>query len=109
MLGVLGELLLTAGVLLGLFLVWQLWWTDVMADREQTGILDGLEQEWGAVDEERIAPRQDGPPPVPATPEDTEHPRAPGPAAVRSCDPSSRVRAARAHRLTAASTARGPT
>ena len=70
-LGVLGELLLTAGVLLGLFLVWQLWWTDVMADREQAGILDGLEQEWGAVDEERIAPRQDGPPPVPATPEDT--------------------------------------
>nr|WP_263312004.1 class E sortase [Brachybacterium atlanticum] len=70
-LGVLGELLLTAGVLLGLFLVWQLWWTDVMADREQAGILDGLEQEWGAVDEERIAPRQDGPPPVPTTPEDT--------------------------------------
>nr|WP_239639320.1 class E sortase [Brachybacterium paraconglomeratum] len=70
-LGVLGELLLTAGVLLGLFLVWQLWWTDVMADREQAGILDGLEQQWGAVDEERIAPRQDGPPPVPATPEDT--------------------------------------
>ena len=41
--------------------------------------------------------------------EDPEHTRAPGPAAVRSCDPSSRVRAARAHRLTAASTARGPT
>ncbi len=69
--GVLGELLLTAGVLLGLFLVWQLWWTDVMADREQSGILDGLEQEWGAVDAERIAPRQDGPPPVPEIPGDT--------------------------------------
>ena len=70
-LGVLGELLLTAGVLLGLFLVWQLWWTDVMADRVQSGILDGLEQEWGAVDAERIAPRQDGPPPVPELPGDT--------------------------------------
>lgn len=66
--GVLGELLLTAGVLLGLFLVWQLWWTDVMADREQAGILDGLEQDWGAADEQRIAPRQEGPPPVPEIP-----------------------------------------
>ncbi|MGP9538417.1 class E sortase [Brachybacterium sp. AOP43-C2-M15] len=65
--GVLGELLLTLGALLALFLVWQLWWTDVMADREQAGIIDGLEQEWGEVDE-RIAPRQDGPPPVPEIP-----------------------------------------
>ncbi len=29
--GVLGELLITAGVLLLLFVVWQLWWTDVQA------------------------------------------------------------------------------
>lgn len=69
-LGVLGELLLTAGALVLLFLVWQLWWTDVVADREQSGIIDGLEQEWGTVDEERIAPRQEGPPPVPAAPEE---------------------------------------
>lgn len=70
-LGVLGELLVTAGVLLGLFLVWQLWWTDVMADREQADILSGLEQEWGDVDREQIAPAQDGPPPVPDAPGDT--------------------------------------
>jgi sortase A len=69
--GVLGELLLTLGALLLLFLVWQLWWTDVVADREQTGLLDGLEQEWGAVDEEQIAPRQDGPPPQLEAPVDT--------------------------------------
>ncbi|MGP9581992.1 MULTISPECIES: class E sortase [unclassified Brachybacterium] len=69
--GVVGELLLTVGVLLLLFLVWQLWWTDVVADREQAGIIDGLEQEWGEVDSEQIAPRQDGPPPVPETPADT--------------------------------------
>lgn len=69
-LGVVGELLLTAGVLVLLFLVWQLWWTDVVADREQSGIIDGLEQEWGTVDEEQIAPRQDGPPPVPDAPEE---------------------------------------
>lgn len=70
-LGVLGELLLTAGFLLLLFLVWQLWWTDVIADREQAGIIDGLTQEWGEADQERIAPRQDGPPPVPEIPGDT--------------------------------------
>lgn len=40
--GVLGELLITAGVLLGLFVVWQLWWTDVVADREQAELLDDL-------------------------------------------------------------------
>jgi sortase A len=69
--GLLGELLLTLGVLLLLFLVWQLWWTDVVADREQAGIIDGLAQEWGEVDAEQIAPRQDGPPPAPGTPGDT--------------------------------------
>ncbi|AXK46121.1 class E sortase [Brachybacterium saurashtrense] len=69
--GILGELLLTLGALLALFLVWQLWWTDVVAGREQTGIIDGLEQEWGAVDDERIAPAQEGEPPVPETPQDT--------------------------------------
>ncbi|MEE1617928.1 class E sortase [Brachybacterium sp. J144] len=69
--GVLGELLLTAGALLALFLLWQLWWTDVLAGREQDGILTGLEEQWGGVDEQQIAPRQEGPPPVPATPADT--------------------------------------
>ena len=39
-----GELLLTLGVLLLLFAVWQLWWTDVVADREQAGIVASLEQ-----------------------------------------------------------------
>src|SRR5690625_3061163 len=44
-LGVLGELLLTAGVLMLLFLIWQLWWTDVLADREHSDIIAGLEDE----------------------------------------------------------------
>lgn len=65
--GVLGELLLTAGVLLLLFLCWQLWWTDVVADREQADIVNSLDSEWGAVDEAKIAPPQTGPPPVPDT------------------------------------------
>ncbi|MGP9845694.1 class E sortase [Brachybacterium sp. 107] len=65
--GILGELLLSLGALLLLFLVWQLWWTDVVADREQSGIIAGLQDDWGSVDEEKIAPAQDGPPPVPDT------------------------------------------
>ncbi|WP_425955535.1 class E sortase [Xylanimonas sp. McL0601] len=43
--GVLGELLITAGVLLGLFVVWQLWWTDVVAHREHTQVLHALQWE----------------------------------------------------------------
>ena len=70
-LGVLGELLLTAGALLLLFLVWQLWWTDVLADREHSDIIAGLEHEWSALDDEEIAPRQEGEPPVPDTIGDT--------------------------------------
>ncbi|WP_182353819.1 class E sortase [Flaviflexus huanghaiensis] len=38
-LGVVGELLLTGGIVVFLFLVWQLWWTDVMASREQSQLL----------------------------------------------------------------------
>ena len=38
-----GELLLTLGVLLLLFAAWQLWWTDVVADRAQERIVSGLE------------------------------------------------------------------
>lgn len=41
-LGVLGELLITLGVLLGLFVVWQLWWTDVVAEREQAELIEDL-------------------------------------------------------------------
>lgn len=68
--GVLGELLLTLGVLMLLFLVWQLWWTDVVADREQDTIVAELDQQWGEA-EQKIAAPQDGPPPVPDTLGDT--------------------------------------
>jgi sortase A len=37
--GVVGELLITAGVLLFGFLAWQLWWTDVQGDRAQAAIV----------------------------------------------------------------------
>ena len=40
--GVVGELLITAGVLLGLFVVWQLFWTDVVAERAHDQIVQEL-------------------------------------------------------------------
>ncbi|MFC8598160.1 class E sortase [Isoptericola sp. NPDC057191] len=47
--GILGELLLTIGVVLGLFVVWQLWWTSVTANAEASTIMsdfrDGLAPE----------------------------------------------------------------
>ncbi|WP_454084499.1 class E sortase [Georgenia sp. Marseille-Q6866] len=64
--GVVGELMITAGVLLGLFVVWQLWWTDVEAHSYQAGVLE----EWEKRDDVVKAPVEEGerrtdPPPIP--------------------------------------------
>ena len=40
----LGELLMTFGLLLLLFVSWQLWWTDVTANREQAVTIQALER-----------------------------------------------------------------
>jgi sortase A len=44
--GVAGDLLVTAGVLLLLFVGWQLWWTDVTANREQSVTVHELTREF---------------------------------------------------------------
>jgi sortase A len=44
--GWVGELLVTAGVLLLLFVAWQLWWTDVIANREQSSIVSAVEDDF---------------------------------------------------------------
>ncbi len=41
-----GELCITLGVLLLLFVAWQLWWTDVVAGRAQEQTTRQLEQTW---------------------------------------------------------------
>nr|WP_308288246.1 class E sortase [Streptomyces corallincola] len=41
-----GELLITAGVLLGLFVVYSLWWTNVVADREAGRQADKVREQW---------------------------------------------------------------
>lgn len=45
--GVVGELLLTAGVLILLFLGWQLWWNDAVIARQQTSEAAELRESWG--------------------------------------------------------------
>ncbi|MFJ9865423.1 class E sortase [Streptomyces sp. NPDC101165] len=43
---VFGELLITAGVLLGLFVVYSLWWTNVIADRKADRQADKVRDHW---------------------------------------------------------------
>jgi sortase A len=45
---VVGELLVTAGVLTLLFVVWQLYWTDLTSGRVQAATVTSLEQQWDA-------------------------------------------------------------
>ncbi|MCX4512024.1 class E sortase [Streptomyces sp. NBC_01619] len=51
---VFGELLITAGLVLALFVVYSLWWTNVLADREATKQGDRVRDRWaggpGALD-----------------------------------------------------------
>ncbi|MFJ1753685.1 class E sortase [Kitasatospora sp. NPDC088134] len=47
-LGVTGELLITLGLLMGLFVAYSLWWTDVVADRSAGQAGDRLRQTWTA-------------------------------------------------------------
>ncbi|WP_031512743.1 class E sortase [Streptomyces sp. NRRL F-5123] len=43
---VVGELFITAGVLMLLFVTYQLWWTNVRAHREAAGAANNLQQKW---------------------------------------------------------------
>ncbi|MYT70152.1 MULTISPECIES: class E sortase [unclassified Streptomyces] len=45
---VFGELLITAGLILGLFVVYSLWWTNVVADRAAHKQGDKVREHWGA-------------------------------------------------------------
>ena len=45
---VLGELLITAGLVLGLFVVYSLWWTNVVADRAADKQGDKVRHNWAA-------------------------------------------------------------
>jgi len=45
-LGVTGEVLITLGVVVLLFLGYQIWWTDVVSNREASRLAHALNQEW---------------------------------------------------------------
>ncbi|WP_104474486.1 class E sortase [Microterricola pindariensis] len=77
--GVLGELLVTAGVLVLLFLAWQLWWNDAIMANQQKSSAASQSQEWIAQAGAPLAPQPDaadpevpvdfGPTPVAEAPE----------------------------------------
>lgn len=46
--GVIGEILVTLGVVVLLFAVWQLWWTDIAANRDQADTVVALERTFTA-------------------------------------------------------------
>ena len=54
--GGLGDILVTAGLVLLLFVAWQLWWTDVEANRAQSGTVQQLTRDFA-----RGAPGASGP------------------------------------------------
>jgi len=66
--GVVGELLITLGVILGLFVVWQLWWTDVQAARAQEQIIAGLDWPPPSSADAPVAGLRTSPPPTPDEP-----------------------------------------
>lgn len=64
--GGLGELLITAGLFVLAFVVWQLWWTDVESNRAQAATISTLERSFGPAP--KVAPQGKAPRPQPATP-----------------------------------------
>ena len=61
--GILGELLLTAGVLVLLFLGWQLWWNDAILAGQQSSAASDLSARW--LEQGRAARDDASPPPSP--------------------------------------------
>ncbi|WP_421084816.1 class E sortase [Rothia nasimurium] len=67
--GIFGELLITVGIILLLFVAWQLWWTNIAANNTQKAAVDSLIQEFKtpagpatdseAAPEERVIPDYD--------------------------------------------------
>jgi len=70
LLDVIGELLLTVGVVVLLFLGWQLWFNNVVSSNEQKTVADELSQEWATATPTAKPPQSSDPgaPAVTATP-----------------------------------------
>ncbi|AZM90021.1 MULTISPECIES: class E sortase [Streptomyces] len=59
-LSLLGELLITVGLVLGLFVAYSLWWTNVLADRQASARGDEIRQRWGSPSPSSSGPVQPG-------------------------------------------------
>lgn len=70
LLGVIGEVLLTAGVLVGLFVVWQVWWSDIQARDYTAGVIETLDFAPVANATDLIEDDEKRGAPAPATPMD---------------------------------------
>lgn len=66
-----GELCITAGLVLILFVVWQLWWTDIQANRDNEVLADELTQDWANQDPNKLP--DDPKEPVVAKPVEKNH------------------------------------
>jgi sortase A len=56
-----GELCITAGLVLILFVVWQLWWTDIEANRDNENLADQLTEDWANQDPNELPDDPDEP------------------------------------------------
>jgi sortase A len=56
--GLLGELLVTLGVVLLLFVGWQLWWTDVVSDADASQVVAELQQQFDDPGSDWVQPKQ---------------------------------------------------
>ncbi len=56
-----GELCITAGLILILFVVWQLWWTDIAANRDNEVLADELTEDWSNQDPNQLPEDPDEP------------------------------------------------
>lgn len=65
-LGAIGELLITAGVIVGLFVVWQVFWTDVEGSRAAANHIDSFEQALPESPEQPGEPQTGTPPEEPS-------------------------------------------
>lgn len=64
--GIFGEILITLGIIFGLFVVWQLWWTDVEAARVQNQILQTFDADLAPAPENEAKQVREDPPAPPA-------------------------------------------
>lgn len=65
---VIGELLITAGIILLLFVAWQLWWTNVESDAKQSQVIKEFARELDESKPEPAAPAAPAAPSAPADP-----------------------------------------